>query len=78
MRLMRYSHEELIHILGEKELNQIITEYKLKRAVDPGNKSLIKGIENEYGFNHLVAYSIYRLAFPPPIPPENYTLRERK
>ena len=74
---MLYSREELIHILGEKELNQIIAEYKLKRAVDPGNKFIIKSMQDEYGFNHLVAYSIYRLVFPALVPPENYILRER-
>ena len=72
---MRYSRENLIHILGEKELDQLIAECKLKRAVEPGNKFIMKSMRDEYGFNHLVAWSIYKLAFPTLNPPENYTLR---
>ena len=75
---MKYSRKSLIHIVGEKELDQLIAECKLKRAVEPGNRFIMKSMQDEYGFDHRVAYSIYRLAFPTYSPPENYTLRERK
>ena len=61
---MRYTREELIDMLGEKELDQIINECKLKRILDPENILIMKEMENNYGFDYLVSWSIYVLAFP--------------